>query len=334
MKRRMPLAGEMEALILGNLPKGFDLYADAYIIGATQCRMPTIQHQGKAKEFRIAATVQCRSRLLEQLWEHPRDVVICMGASAAIGVTGDTTFKITQRRGEVLNVTDPVRNCEVKVYPMLHPGYLLRGGNLQTFRIDLLEAIKLATTKVSRQDLWEPPTIETISEPERIWELAQELADAAVENNLPATLVSGDFETTGFSPLKDSILDFGLYWAKTDTAYLILPELREDPRYREAVEALMTHPEIRWIWQNGKFDIRFAWVHGWIPYGHDIIHEDTLLESYTLNETAKQHDLDELAKNRLGAPEHKAEIKQWVRNKKDSYAKIPVLNRHVYLAKD
>ena len=220
------------------------------------------------------------------------------------------------------------------MYPMLHPGYLLKGGNLQTFRIDLAESIKLAHTKVSRQDTWVMPKIEIVDTPERVWELAQEIADEAVENGLDYTLVTGDFETSGFSPLQDYILDFGLYRRPTDTAYLILPELMEDPAYKMAVRYLLLHPEIRWIWQNGKFDIRFAWMNDWIPYGTDIVHEDTLLLSYSLNEAGKQHDLDEQAKNRLGAPEHKAEIKQWVRNKKDSYSRIPIQNRHTYLAKD
>ena len=334
LKARLPLANEMEALVLGNLPTGVDLYRDTYIVGATQCRMPVLANQQRAKEFRINAVQQCRSRALSQIWEHPRDLVIAMGAAAAISVTGDTTFKITQRRGEVLNVTDPIRGNQVRVYPILHPGYLLKGGNLQTFRIDLAEAFKLAKTGVSRQEVWKPPAIQILDTPEAIWKIAQELADEAVEHGWDYNLIAGDFETSGFSPTQDYILDFGFYRRKDDTAYLILPELMEDPAYKLAVRYFMLHPEIRWIWQNGKFDIRFAWCKDWIPYGTDIIHEDTLLLSYTLNETARQHDLDEISKNRLGAPEHKQEIKQWVKNKKDSYSKIPILKRHEYLAKD
>lgn len=335
LKRRMPLANEMEALVIGNLPPGVDLYADCYIIGATQCRMPVIEKPAAAKEFRLNAVKICRSRMLQQLWEHPRDLVLVMGAAAATAVTGDFDFKITQRRGEVVNTLNPNTGRMVRVYPMLHPGYLLKGGNLQTFRIDLTEAFKLAKTGVARQDTWKPPQIRILETAAAVWELAQQLADEAVEAGQPYTHVAGDFETSGFDPRKDHILDFGLYHAKTDTAVLILPELvAELPDYKSAVTALFLHPEIRWIWQNGKFDIRFAWLNDWIPYATDIIHEDTLLLSYTLNETGKQHDLDEQAKNRMGAPEHKAEIKQWVKNKKDSYSKIPILNRHSYLAKD
>lgn len=320
---------------MSSLPKHVDLYRDTYIIGATQCRMPMIEKQRAAQEFRINAVMQCRDRALKQLWEKPRDLVIAMGAAAGISVLGDTTFKITQRRGEVLSTIDLIRGNVVRVYPILHPGYLLRGGNLQVFRSDLDEAFKLARSGVARQDLWEPPKINILESPDQIWELAQTLADEAQDAGLEYNLVSGDFETSGFSPINDYILDFGLYDKARDTAHLILPELvAEQPAYKEAVTALLTHPEIRWVWQNGKFDIRFAWMNGWVPYGTDIIHEDTLLLSYALNETAKQHDLDEQAKNRLGAPEHKAEIKQWVKNKKDSYSKIPILKRHEYLAKD
>lgn len=334
LRQRTPLAGAVEQLLVGNLPAGFDLYADAYIVAATQCRMPTIENPHKSKAFKLHAVQQCRARALEQIWEHPRDLVIAMGASAAMSVTGDMDFKITQRRGEVLQVLDPVRNVFIKVYPILHPGFLLRGGNLQVFRMDLREALKVAKTGVSRQEVWTPPKQRVLLEAEEIWELAQALADEAIELGLHYAKVTGDFETSGFNPFEDRILVFGLYRRSNDTAYLIPPEMMADPKYKEAVRHLFTHPEIRWIWQNGKFDIRFAWLHDWIPFGYDIIHEDTLLLSYTLNETAKQHDLDEQAKNRLGAPEHKAEIKQWVPNKKASYARIPQVKLFDYLAKD
>lgn len=334
LRYRTPLSGAVEQLLVSNLPAGFDLYTDAYIIPATQCRMPTIEAANKAKAFKLHAVSQCRARTLEQLWEHPRDLVIAMGSSAAMAVTGDMDFKITQRRGIVQDVLNPVANEFVKMYPILHPGFLLRGGNLQVFKIDLIEALKVAKTGVSRQELWQPPETKELETADQVWELAQELADEAAAAGLNYALVTGDFETSGFNPFEDSILVFGFYQRSKDIAWMILPEFMEDSVYKRAVTALFTHPEIHWIWQNGKFDIRFAWLNSWIPYGFDIIHEDTLLLSYTLNETAKQHDLDEQAKNRLGAPEHKAEIKQWVRNKKDSYARIPRPKLLEYLGKD
>lgn len=334
LRFRTPLAGPTEQLLLGNLPKGFKLYEEACIISATQCRPPTLKTQPKTQQFKIGCVTACRERLLKELWAHPRKLVIAMGAAAGMAVTGDTTFKITQRRGEVLQVLDPVHNVYVKVYPILHPGFLLRGGNLQVFRIDLAEALKIASTGVSRQEQWVPPTIRILESADQIWELAQNLADEADDLGVEYNAVSADFETSGFNPFEDYILAFGLYQRSVDTAWLIPPQYMDNPEYKAAVFHLLTHSQIKWVWQNGKFDIRFAWLNGWIPYGYDIIHEDTLLLSYTLNETAKQHDLDEQAKNRLGAPEHKAEIKQWVPNKKASYANIPPLKLFEYLGKD
>ena len=297
--------------------------------------MPVIESPHRAKDFRFKAINACRARALAQIWEHPRSLIIAMGSSSAMCVTGNFGIKITQVRGTVLEVTDPVRNTLVKVYPILHPGYLIRGGNLQVFRNDLVEAIKLAGGGLSRQERWTPPDgVVELETAEDVWAITQVLADEAVTNGWPYNCVTGDFETSGFNPFTDHILVFGFYQRSTDTAFIILPEMMETPAYREAVRALFTHPEIHWVWQNGKFDIRFAWVNGWVPFGVNVIHEDTLLLSYTLNEAAKQHDLDEQAKNRLGAPEHKAEVKQWVKSKKDSYSKIPRPNLIGYLAKD
>ena len=332
LKNRCLIAGDFETFLLGQLPKDIDPIKDLYFIGATQCRMPMIADPHKKKAFNFSAITACRERVLAELWQYPRKVVVAMGASGAIAVTGNYNIKITQARGVVQKIQSPFG--ETYFYPMVSLGYMLRGGNLETFSLDIREVFKLLKTGVSRQEQWKPPRIKVIESADELWEISQKIADYGVSQGFDKTIVSGDFETSGFNPWIDYILDFGFYYSGEDIAYIIDPPMMEQKPFREAMFHFLTHPEIKWNWQNGKFDIRFAWLKGWIPFGMDIIHEDTLLLSYALNEASKAHDLDEQAKNRLGAPEHKADIKRWVSNKRASYANIPTPVRHDYLSKD
>jgi DNA polymerase-1 len=93
-------------------------------------------------------------------------------------------------------------------------------------------------------------------------------------------------------------------------------------------------PGIRYVWQNGKFDEEFLHEEKLLVPEETIVHEDTLLLSYTLSEATKDHDLDEQAKNDLGIPEHKGMLKKWAPKITDSYSAVPEPVLFDYLAKD
>jgi DNA polymerase-1 len=64
------------------------------------------------------------------------------------------------------------------------------------------------------------------------------------------------------------------------------------------------------------------------------VDEDTLLLSYCLNETSNAHDLEEQAKNLLGAPDYKDALKPYLPTKQTSYSVIPRPVLYDYLAND
>jgi len=85
----------------------------------------------------------------------------------------------------------------------------------------------------------------------------------------------------------------------------------------------------RFVWHNGKFDVRFFWKLG-IPARVD---EDTMLLSYALDETKGIHDLEQIAGDILGFPDWKFMIKEYL-GKGKTYADIPRHVLHDYASRD
>lgn len=91
---------------------------------------------------------------------------------------------------------------------------------------------------------------------------------------------------------------------------------------RKALGRLLSDPNKRYIYHNGKFDIKLL-RHAGIPARVD---EDTMLLSYTLDERPGSHSLDYLTADRLGWPDYTPEIvkygkekQQWIGHESELY---------------
>jgi len=339
-----PFVGPSGELLGKCLPEDFDLDRDAFIINAMQCRPPKYSDQNRAKEWKSRACSACHNRVIGQILSHPRKCVLALGGWANAVLTGDHDFKITQRRGEPYpllirdEITEEVTD-EVIVVPAVHPAFLLRGsGNPISFKADLRLALSLAyPDRVSHADVrsdveWEDPDVavmETLPDLRQFWHrLSAQQIYGTIE-------VACDIETSGFNAYTDYILSIGFYTPLLEDAGFIIPGRNlDDELYRQQVRQIFKMPGIRWIWQAGKFDEEFLIEKGLIDLDAEIVHEDTLLLSYAMSEATRDHDLDEQAKNDLGAPKHKDMLKQWVPKKSDSYAKVPEPILFDYHAKD
>lgn len=273
-----------------------ELNVDPYITNALSCypgkdkTIPAMQH----------ATSCCQSRLRAELEAHPRDVILCLGASAAWSVTGDYGIKITRDRGQVRQSSLARRGIVLAV----HPAYLMRfGGGLPFWKKDLKSAVELYQGVYPL--IWQEPTWEVI---ETRKHLEQVVADYTA---VPRTRATGDYETTGFNPLFNDVLCLGITKGSGNHVHI----LSEECYYAnlDLVKILLEHPNIIWNWQNGKFDVQFAWVSGY-DYGvkgivdpaiKARVDEDTMLLSYSLNENSGFHDLDQIAQAWIQAPSHK-----------------------------
>jgi uracil-DNA glycosylase family 4 len=275
---------------------GFDdLKVEPYITNALSCYpvdkdVPKMQH----------ATSCCQSRLRAELEAHPRDVILCLGASASWSVTGDYGIKITRDRGKVYK-SDLARRGVILA---VHPAYLMRnGGGLPFWKKDLKSAVDLFKGELATQ--WVEPEWEVIDTRENLERVVGEYTST------PDTLTTADYETTGFNSLYNDVLCLGFTKGSGNLVHVVT----EDCYYGnlDLVKKLLESENIRWNWHNGKFDVQWAWVSG-KEYGEPGIvdpeirarvDEDTMLLSYAYNENAGFHDLDQVAQAWIGAPSHK-----------------------------
>lgn len=273
-----------------------DLGVEPYITNALSC------HPGREKTIPAMqhATACCQARLRAELESHPRDVILCLGASAAWSVTGDYDVKITRDRGQVRQSSLARRGVVLAV----HPAYLLRfGGGLPFWKRDLKAAVDLY--KGEYPLVWQEPTWEVVDTREQLELVVKDYTTT------PNTRATGDYETTGFNPLFNDVLCLGITKGSGNLVHIISEKCYYENL--DLVKVLLEHPNIKWTWHNGKFDVQWAWVSG-LEYGQKGIidpairarvDEDTMLLSYCLNENAGFHDLDQVAQAWIQAPSHK-----------------------------
>ena len=362
LKSGKPFMGPAAKLIVQSWPKdlGLDI-EDCFYTTAVQCFISAKDPNKQQK-----ATTCCRDRLFEQIGTAPRKIILAFGKQAGISLLRDDNFKIMTQRGVVKTIRHPGRDGEtVQLMHLLHPAQLLRGqGNLKQFQQDLRRAVEMALGFTGRTYI--DPDYHQLSSADQIQELIDYIKEINQSKGTP-TRIGTDIETTGLSWWKDRILCVGLFIhgidEKSDNIGYVIDwdrillewknagvniaginqarcirgkELSDEdkaksPMYLKLKELLELSPEIaNYIWQNGKFDMKFLRTDGIKAR----IDEDTYGASYSLDERAGSHGLEEIAKNHLNAPDYKDEIQQYLPNKKASYELIPKPVLWKYLARD
>lgn len=284
-----------------------------YYINAVQC-MP----RDKEPKIMQVATATCSSRLHQLIKAHPRKLILALGASAAQALTNNYGLRITQERGKRFTYA----GSELGTIITLHPAFLMRQGTMYgPWKRDLNYAVALLQGRDPKDGQWIEPK----------WGLVEgrEALQKLVEDYRHATHIAADIETGG----RDAHgFPSGLHFQK---GHIINLGITKDGRWVDIIEAktiwenedLMQEllgNNAKWIWQNGKFDIKFFRYEGLTNARVD---EDTMLLSYALNEN-KGHDLDTLAWDWIGAPKHKDAVENWFKDHgiakaKRDYAMLP-----------
>lgn len=290
----VPFVGPSGQVLEGLLPKD----VDPYVTNALAC-LP----RKKDPEVLAEAVRRCRPRLVEDLKKHKRKVILALGNGALWALTGDFSLKITQNRGKIFETEFGT------VVAAVHPAFLLRGGgSYKKFKEDIELAVSIL--KGTYVPPYTPSTHEVVDTDEKvIW-----LKDRLIQQEY----VASDLETSGFDPLTDYVLSTGFCF-EDDKTYIVPGERLW--QFKDVYE----NTNIKWIWHNGKFDIRF------LRHNHILarVNEDTMLLNYALDETRGIHDLDQVAMDVIKAPTHKKMIDQYVKPKTGetwediSYANIP-----------
>lgn len=274
------------------------------------------------------ATASCQGRLMDEIREYPRRIVIAMGNPAIWACTNDYKLKSTQDRGRIY----PMQGSELGVLITVHPAFLLRQGtHYAHWKRDLDYAISLFKGTDPKEGLWKPPVWSVISNRTEYEQVVAKYARAKLK--------CGDIETggpngAGLDYQRGYIISLGVTSEQSGGRHVdIIPS---DALWgcEDLTKTLLEDPQGKWLWQNGKFDIKFFRQEGI----HARVDEDLMLMSYCMNEN-KGHDLDTIAWDWIGAPKHKDAIEHWFKangipKKRWDYGLVPKDILYQYQAYD
>lgn len=250
---------------------------------AVACAVP----KQKGKQFPKEAIINCRDRLLKEIALVQPKLILVLGKVALQTLTGNLNVKVSQEYGRIQELS----YCgDAKVVPVMHPALIMRApGDYKPF----LASLQLATKSYMGEQAYDPGLPQ--------WQVldTEELCDQALEVLKTKELVGADMETTSLDYRVAEFLVLGISFEKNKT-FVIPREMRHRARDFFAL------PNLRWVWQNGKYDAKVIWRRnlGVIPH-----HDDTQYQHYVLDETT-EHNLGYLTKAFLNVPEYKYKMNQ------------------------
>lgn len=336
---------------------------DCYITNAISCLPPRSKDaDGKSiKDAKInEAARACRHRLLREITDMPNlELIITMGSTALRSLSEAWGASILKRRGQVVDnvlvpdYEDPILKRQLTgagypiaplgILPTLHPAYILRSPSaLPQLRSDLEKAERLVSGKGYPQPIVKFKLLRTEEEIDDV--IRQNVYDDDSTRH-PEDSVGGlrtwrvisDIETTGLSRYGDSFICIGFEFehkiSEGENIVYVVSGRQNGALVMHLFESM---PEwVEWVWHNGKFDTSFLRAKG-VPREHARVDHDTMLISYTLDETGARHSLEQCVIDHLGLPAYKDMLAEYVgtgKNKK-SYASVPRPLLYEYMAKD
>lgn len=305
---------------------------DYYVTNALQCMPKRSEDANKNQADLQAACRRCRDRLLSEIRAYPRKVIVALGNGALWALTGRFDLKITKERGKLLHSDLAERG----IIATVHPAFLLRGGgSYRKFKMDIEYALDLASGGEEKKPIvpgW--LVAETESDVKDFIDETLALAqrggaDAGAGDNV----IAADIETDGFDHRQNAILALG--WCIDPAKVFIVPEslLKRVPTalmHRDFDKAALYGGPLKWVWHNGKFDVKFLRTYGL----RSAVDHDTMLMSYTMEEQRGFHDLEQVAADEIGAPDYKHMLKKYLPNRGVSFRAVPPKVLHHYLALD
>lgn len=285
---------------------------EVYVTNACLCR------PADNKTPPLAAVKACRPRLIQELRGRDPKTILALGNTAAKSL-GRTTTGITALRKEQ-GLTVPEVGDGVVLIPTFHPAAALRNA-------DFFPSIVSDIKKVNRVAIrWEYTTYElgTVDD-----------LEAQLGSITRGGLASLDIETHAedFARKQDArrthLLCVGIS-TRAGSATVYPKDVVDSTEWRAKLNKYFGS-DIKWVMQNGKFDIQGLW-------GCDIpearVDEDTMLIHYSTDERKGTHDLEQLAVETLGAPKYKTDARQYLPRKGASLIHLPQNVLYEYNASD
>ena len=122
--------------------------------------------------------------------------------------------------------------------------------------------------------------------------LTEEEIEKALEAAAKAGLVAVDTETTGLDPLTVDIVGASLCWKEKEAVFIPFNQELGKEKVARLLKPFLENPKIEKGGQNSKYDWAVFKSHGIEPKGFAF---DTMLESFLLDSSYRQHNLDAIA---------------------------------------
>lgn len=266
-------------------------YNRIYFTYAIMCKVPG------DRNITPSELANCRPRLVHEIKTCAPKVIVPMGNTALQQIM-QRKDPITSMHGQV--IWSPEFNCHI--IPMYHPGAVVKSPKVFTdFAKDWQTVV---------ETLKNPPAPgEKVDLATQFWVVPPDKLSGAIDFLLQQPFLSCDLETTGFSAITNRAFCGSITWEEGKALVFdedILYNIRTT--YLSEFKRLFESAGPRWIWKNGKFDIKFLRAAG--IYAR--IDEDVELQHYLLDERKGTHGLELLASQELGAPDYKSVIRKLV----------------------
>lgn len=289
------------------------------LTNSTLCHYP--QSWGEIPRQAVDA---CRDRLVDDITRSGAPVVVGMGNTALYALHGVKSGITKYRQG-------PPRPSlylppDILTVSTIHPAACLRNqSQFPLMEADIAKAVTYS--HVGSDVLWtEPHVIVPDTEAEAFTILQRLYNDMPLDYKIVVDTESGQDKDESDSVALDSeLLCIGVTDTNPDDhrVFVFFRDVMDLDYTRSLfLELLKQHGTVM---QNGKYDINVlrAFLHAtaddYIPLDHD-----TLLSSYSINETPGIHSLDYMSKEYIGTPDYKDEPKKHMKKgKAKNFAEVP-----------
>lgn len=315
----VPFSG-VSGQLLNNILKYHGIKREeTYVTNVVLCRPPD-NRTPTAQE--IGA---CHDRLIQELRGTGAKSVLALGATAAQALLASRTA-ISKLRIEP-NLASPYLERGVRLIPTFHPAAALRAP-------DYFPSILKDVAKVNAvQVVWEHTQYKVVDNERQAIAVLDKQAEQAASNG---GLISFDAELDieaikGAVDLKHPVWLCAGISSRPGAAVVYTPAALTPNFWAKLDDKFEKDTRLRWLYQNGKFDIQPMWGSG---VTHARVDEDTMLEHYATDERKGTHDLEQLAVEILGAPQYKTDTRRYLPRAGASLRYLPPDILHQYNAAD
>jgi uracil-DNA glycosylase family 4 len=333
-----PFVG-MSGQLLGSVLDAQGLTRDEVtLMNACACHYPQ-----SFKKLPKEAITACQPRVLAEIESVGATTVVPMGNSAVQSVfPKDVARKgITALRAGRPKHSDLLGDS-ISVVPTFHPAACLRS---QEKTPHLITDIGKAASADNLPSLWYEPTWETVStDTNTISEISfklQEIIAANIGENVFVDIEVGAEKDSSYGNVHmQKMLCIGIGSSdptNQDHVFVFHANCFEARYIRQLLMSLLE--KCRVVCQNGKYDVGV--LRAWLRYDDftgPSLAEDTMLQSYSLNEYGGVHGLEYMGMEYLGTSDWKHDIEPYLRGEDGKgevdYANIPESILHKYNAFD